>query len=129
VSATVALDTHVVLWWTLEPKRLSAAARRAIEDAEALGISAIVFWEVALLTRKRKVELGTTAEEWARDVLSLPRVLAHDVTPAVALRAETLKMHPDPADRLLVATALEHGLSLVTSDALIRRSKLVRTVW
>jgi PIN domain nuclease of toxin-antitoxin system len=129
LSAVIALDTHVVLWWTLEPKRLSAAARRAIEDSETLGVAAIVFWEVALLTRKRKVELGTTAEEWARDVLSLPRVVAHDLTPAIALRAERLKMHPDPADRFLVATALEHDLSLVTSDALIRRSKLVRTIW
>ncbi len=73
----IALDTHVLLWWTLEPKRLSAPARRAIEDADALAVSAIVFWEVALLARKRKVMLGTSAEEWAREVLSLPRLVAH----------------------------------------------------
>jgi PIN domain nuclease of toxin-antitoxin system len=125
----IALDTHVVLWWTLEPKRLSAAARRALDEADTLGISAIVFWEVALLARKRKLALGTTADEWSRDVLSLPRVVAHDLTPAIALRAEALKMHPDPADRFLVATALEHGLTLVTSDALIRKSKVVSTLW
>lgn len=125
----IALDTHVLLWWTLEPKRLSAAARRAIDDADTLGVSSIVFWEVALLARKRKVELGTSVEEWSRDVLSLPRVVTLDLTPPIALRAEALKMHPDPADRFLVATALEHAVSLVTSDALIRKSKLVPTIW
>ena len=125
----IALDTHVLLWWTLEPKRLSAPARRAIDHADALGVSSIVFWEVALLARKGKIELGTNAEEWARELLSLPRVVTLDLTPAIALRAEALKMHPDPADRFLVATALEHALSLVTSDALIKKSKLVPTVW
>lgn len=125
----IALDTHVLLWWTLEPKRLSTAARRAIDDADALGVSSIVFWEIALLARKRKVQLGTSVDEWSRDLLSLPRAVALDLTPAIALRAEALKMHPDPADRFIVATALEHAVILVTSDGLIKRSKLVPTIW
>jgi PIN domain nuclease of toxin-antitoxin system len=125
----ISLDTHVLLWWTLEPKRLSTAARRAIDAAEVLGVAAIVFWEVALLTRKRKLDLGSTVEEWTRDVLSLPRIAIRDLTPVIAVRAEALKMHADPADRFLVATALEHGESLVTSDGLIRKAGLVHTIW
>jgi PIN domain nuclease of toxin-antitoxin system len=125
----IGLDTHVLLWWTLEPKRLSTAARRAIDAAEVLGVAAIVFWEVAFLTRRRKLNLGSTVEAWTRDVLSLPRIAIRDLTPVIAVRAEALKMHADPADRFLVATALEHGESLVTSDGLIRKAKLVHTIW
>ena len=125
----ITLDTHALLWWTLAPGELSSAARRAIDATETLGVSAIVFWEVALLARKRKIDLGTTATEWARDVLSLPRIVALDITPAIALRAEALAMHADPADRLIVASALVSESPLVTRDALIKKAKLLTTIW
>ena len=128
-SAVIALDTHVVLWWTLSPAFLSRRAAAAIGAADRLGVPAIVFWEVALLSRKGKVNLGTTVEDWTGSVLALPRIEPLSLTAGIALAADSLAMHPDPADRFIVATALEHGVALVTADRQITKAKLVRTVW
>ena len=125
----IVLDTHVVLWWTLEPERLSKAARRAIDEAEVLGTPAVIFWEVALLARKRRIKLGVSALEWTRDVLTLPRIQTLVLTPEIAVAAESLEMQPDPADRFIVATAVHHQAALVTGDKLIRSAKLVNTIW
>lgn len=125
----IVLDTHAVLWWTLEPQRLSKAAQRAINHADSLGVPAIVFWEVALLTRKRRIRLGATALEWTRDVCSLSRVEALDLTPEIAVLAESLAMQADPADRFIVGTALHHNAALVSGDEAIHAAKLVTIIW
>jgi PIN domain nuclease of toxin-antitoxin system len=125
----IALDTHALLWWTLEPTRLGARARRAIDDADRLGIPTIVFWEVALLYRRKRVNLGTSIAEWGQDVLSLARVEQLPLTAEIAVAAEDLSMHPDPADRFIVATALHHGCALVTKDTLIRNAALATVIW
>jgi PIN domain nuclease of toxin-antitoxin system len=125
----ISLDTHTLVWWVCTPAKLGRGAVRAIANADRLGVSAIVFWEVALLARKGKLRLGTTVAEWAVVVLSLPRVEALPITPEIAIAAEALAMHPDPADRLIVATAQHHGLPLVTKDDLIRSTELVATIW
>jgi PIN domain nuclease of toxin-antitoxin system len=128
-APVIALDTHVLLWWTLEPTRLSARARKTIDKTDRLGISTIVFWEVALLARKGRVRLGTPTSEWTREVLSLARIEPLPLTAEIAVAAEGLTMHPDPADRFIVATALHHQIALVTKDALIVRTGLCPTLW
>ena len=125
----IALDTHVLVWWTLSPVRLGKRAAAAIRGADRLGVPAIVFWEVALLARKGKLNLGTSTAEWTRSVLSLPRIEPLPLTPAIAMAADALAMHPDPADRFIVATAIEHGIDLVTADRQIWKAKLVPTLW
>jgi PIN domain nuclease of toxin-antitoxin system len=123
------LDTHVVLWWTLEAARLGrkVAARLAREDR--LGIPTIVFWETSLLVRKRKLRLDMSVADWARKVCTMPRVSALPLTTDIALLADTLDMHPDPTDRFVVATAMVHGATLGTKDALLRALPFVQTVW
>jgi PIN domain nuclease of toxin-antitoxin system len=125
----ICLDTHVLLWWTLEPERLSPRALRAVDEADGLAVSSIVFWEIALLARRQKVHLGTSIAVWTREVLSLTRIESLPLLPETAVAAESLTMHADPADRFIVATAIHRGLSLVTKDAAIRRSGLVPTIW
>lgn len=125
----IVLDTHALIWWTLEPTRLGSKVQRAIETEDRVGVPAVVFWEVALLARRGYVTLGTTVAEWMRDVLSLARLEVLPLTAEIAVRAEELEMHPDPADRFIVATALHHGSSLASRDKAIRKSKLVATVW
>lgn len=130
VSADViVLDTHAALWWTLEPARLGKGAASAIAAADRIGISAISFWETALLVRRGKFSLDLAADEWAERVLAIPRVEALPLTAAMALRAEALVMHADPADRFIAATAMENHCRLVTKDALLRRLDFVKTVW
>jgi PIN domain nuclease of toxin-antitoxin system len=123
------LDTHAALWWTLEPARLGRAAAREVGQAERIGVPAITFWEVAVLVRKRRLQLDLPVAEWTDHILAIPKVECLVIDERIALRAEQLSMHGDPADRFIVATAIEHRARLVTKDADIRQLKLVETVW
>jgi PIN domain nuclease of toxin-antitoxin system len=123
------LDTHAALWWTLEPARLGRKVASRLAHENRLGIPTIVFWEVSLLVRKGKLELEMGAAEWAHKVCTIPRVAPLPLTLQIALLAETLAMHPDPADRFVVATAMVHDAPLATKDVLLRELRFVPTVW
>ena len=124
----VVLDTHALVWWTSEPSKLGKRARAAIEGAGRIGVPAIAFWEVALLARKRRLSLGMPMEAWTAQVLDIARVLELPLTAAIAIRADALAMHDDPADRFIASTALAHG-PLVTKDALMRKVPGLATLW
>jgi PIN domain nuclease of toxin-antitoxin system len=123
------LDTHAVVWWAAEPKRLGRAASQRIATAERLGIPAIVFWEVALLVRKGRLDLGMSVSDWSRALQAVPRIDALVLTPEIAVKADELDMHPDPADRFIVATALQWRCPVVSKDRLLRKLTFVETVW
>lgn len=125
----VVLDTHAVVWWAGDPGRLSAKAAAAIDKAERVGLPAIVFWETALLVRKGWLDLGMSAQEWMEKIQLIPRIAALPLTPEAAVLADSLSMHADPVDRFVVATAIHHRLPLITKDKLLRRLKIVKTVW
>lgn len=123
------LDTHAAVWWAAEPRRLGRTARMKIDAADQLGIPAIVFWEVALLVRKRKLDLGMPVSAWAQAIQTVPRVEALPLTPEIAVQADELQMHPDPADRFIAATALRHGVPLISKDRLMRSLRFLETIW
>ena len=125
----ILLDTHVLLWWTSDPGRLSERAAGEIARAREIGLPSIVFWEVALLARKQKIALAVPIQTWMERVLAIPRCISLDLTPVVALHADALDMHPDPADRFIAATALAKGAALVTKDRLLSEVKGLETVW
>lgn len=124
----VVLDTHALLWCASDPARLGKKARVATEGAERVGIPAVVFWEVALLARKRRVVLGMPAHEWTDRVLGIGRVEEVPLIAAIAVRADGLAMHDNPADRFIAATALAHG-PLATMGALLKKVSGLVTVW
>ena len=128
----IVLDTHAAVWWTTQPKRLSTRAAAAIASADRLAVPTVVFWEVAMLVRKGRLRLGsdaTSARAWADQLCAIPRVEPIALTVGVALLADSLKMHADPADRFIVASAVDRGCPLVTRDELIRPLGLVETIW
>lgn len=125
----IVLDTHAALWWPTAPGKLGRAARRACERADRIGISAITFWELGILSLRGRIKLGIPVAEWMREVLSGPRIEALPVTPEIAVLAAGLGMHADPADRLITATALHHRCRLVTRDESIRAAGIVETIW
>jgi len=125
----IVLDTHTAVWWTLEPTRLGRAGNREIGQAERIGVPAISFWEVAVLVRKGRLQLDVPVAEWTDQILAIPKVECLAINERIALRAEELAMHGDPADRFIVATAIEHRARLVTKDAALRRLKVVETLW
>lgn len=131
----IALDTHALIWWVAEPRRIPAKARRAIDAAlkggESLAVSAISVWEVATLVERGRLTLSLDADTWLANVLALPMLTFHPVDNVIALRSVRLPgfPHRDPADRMIVATAMGINATLVTADARLRAYQPVATLW
>jgi PIN domain nuclease of toxin-antitoxin system len=127
----IVLDTAAWIWRASDPKRLSARARRAFDEAERALVSAISIWEVAMLVAKRRIQLDQQVEHWIDLALALPKIQVAPLEPAIAVRSTKLPgtFHPDPADRIIVATALERGIPIVTPDERIRSYPHVQSTW
>jgi len=126
------LDTHVWIWRLLDPDRLSATAERAIADREnTLHLSPISTWETLVLARKKRVSLSPTPAEWVHEALRRSAVGTPPFTHAIAQRSEDLEgfASADPADRFLVASALELDYVLVTADRAMRNFEPLATLW
>lgn len=123
-------DTHAWFWWLRESPRLSPAGRRALNGDE-VAIASISLWEIALLAARKRIELSIPLEEWLDIAVTRPGTTILDLSPAVAATGAGFGpgIHKDPADRIIMATAMRHGLRLVTADERISSSGLVRTVW
>lgn len=130
----ILLDTHAWVWWIGEPDRLSDAARSAIDEARATDgvvVSSISVWEVAMLVAKGRLELAFEVGDWIARSEALPFVRFVPVDNHVARRSVALPppFHPDPADRIITATALILDLPLVTKDRRMHDYEPVDTVW
>ncbi len=127
----ILLDTATWIWRASEPKRLSRTAKRSIDEGGRLLLSAISIWEVAMLVAKRRIALDRSLDAWVDAALTLPGVELVQLEPAIAIRSTTLPgdFHPDPADRIIVATALERSVTIVTPDERIRAYPHVQSVW
>lgn len=114
----ILLDTHTLIWLVENDPQLGSAASQHIAEAEkqqAVAVSAISFWEIALLLRKQRLTLVSTAANW-RDIALKLGVVELPLLGSIAITAAALDLHPDPADRFIVATALAHTATLVTAD-------------
>ena len=130
----IVLDTHAWLWLALEPKRLSRAATQAIRRAtrgDGIAIASISLLEAAWLFANGRVRSSSTVGQALAELVDATSVQTLDVTPEIAVTAVQLpeSVPPDPADRLIVSTALVHGLSLVTRDARIQDARACSVVW
>ena len=112
------LDTQAILWLRLGDRRLGRQSRHLIDEAWQSGqlcVSAISFWEVAMLRNKGRIAFPEDAGLWRREQLE-QGVLEIPVDGEIEIRAVGLEdFHADPADRLIVATALG-GHQLLTAD-------------
>ena len=127
----IVLDTATWIWRASDPKRLTAKARRAIDRAEHALVSTISVWEVAMLVAKRRIQLDRPVEQWVDIALALPGIQLAPLEPAIAVRSTKLpgEFHPDPADRIIVATALENAFTLITPDDRLRSYPHVQSAW
>ncbi len=115
------LDTNALLWALSDDPRLSDATRELIEEAWATGavaVSAVTFWEIALLVERQRLTLSTAPETWRHERIAdgLVELPLHGEEVLRAVRLGEEGFHRDPADRFIVATALVGGHTLVTSD-------------
>ncbi len=130
----IVLDTHAWLWFVNDPRQLSARARSLIGKAQskrAIFISSISVWEVALLARRGRLELTLAVEDWIAKNEALPFFSFVPVDNAIFIRSVLLPgpLHADPADRIIIATAIMKGIPVVTKDEKIRNYPKVRSVW
>ena len=125
------LDTHAWVWWAAEPGKLSVRARRTIENSRGIGISAISPWEVAMLVSKGRLTLDREVLVWVRQALALPRVELIPLSPEIAVASTNIGpgFPGDPADRILVATALRLRAPIVTRDKRLRAFGGLTTIW
>jgi PIN domain nuclease of toxin-antitoxin system len=115
----ILLDTHVLLWLDRHHPSLGqsaiAIAAKALTALD-LAVSAISFWEIALLLQKHRLQLNLPATGWRRDLLD-QGLVEIPVTGALGIAAARLEhFHRDPADRLIVVSAQELGATLLTAD-------------
>jgi PIN domain nuclease of toxin-antitoxin system len=125
------LDTHAIHWWSAEPDRLSPRARRVLKAADELLVAAVSWYELAWLAERQRISVEIPIRSWLEGLGVQVRTLG--VTPAIAASAAALpsSFPRDPTDRLIYATAIEHGVKLVTRDRAIAKHDKPRSlvVW
>lgn len=114
----IVLDTHIWIWHAANSAKLGKAMRNKLGKAGALGVPAIACWEVAMLESKGRLALAQPARTWIQLALAMPGVNLLPLHPEIAWLSMNLPgdFHGDPADRMIVATALHLGLPLATVD-------------
>ena len=125
------LDTHILVRWLSDFKKLSREQRRVIEVSlnrgECLGVSAMTLLEVVLLTYGRRITAGL--DEFLDELDNNPAVRILPITTDVAREMGSLgDSLRDPGDRVIVATARIHRLRLLTADQRIIASNLVSVI-
>jgi PIN domain nuclease of toxin-antitoxin system len=128
----ILLDTHIALWLTLESRQLTrktlALLTEARRRAEAIAIASITLIETARLIAHGRITTQVSLDAYMAELEARFTVLP--ITAAIAAATTRLPAsYPrDPADRIIGATALVHGATLITADQRIRKAKAVRTL-
>ncbi|HTQ62729.1 MAG TPA: type II toxin-antitoxin system VapC family toxin [Candidatus Solibacter sp.] len=122
------LDTHIWIWLLEDPSRLGVHTATDLADTtNELWLSPVSTWEVLLLHRKNRLLLPTNPEDWLPEALA--GIQRHaPLTYDIVLAAEHLRLHADPADRFIAATAQVHDLTLVTADQRLLGLGAIRTM-
>lgn len=131
----ITLDTHALLWWVSTPERIPTRARRLLDtsvtDEEAVAVSSITVWEIAMLVDRKRLELTIPVDVWIAHVQELPWLSFIPVDNRIAVSSVQLDgfPHRDLADRIIVATTLGLNGTLITADSRLRAYKPLRTAW
>ena len=130
----IVLDTHTWIWFISKPEVLSKRAKKAVSAAveeKSVLISSISAWEVALLVIKKRLTLSLDVTDWIAKSEGLPFIQFIEISNSIAVKSVNLPqpLHPDPADRIIIATALSAGVPLVTKDKKLLNYPHVKTIW
>jgi PIN domain nuclease of toxin-antitoxin system len=124
------LDTITFLWILSDEERIAPAARSALNDADNhVYLSAASVWEICVKHRLGKLKLPLAPERLVAEERRLRGIESLEISEAATLRLPQLTdIHRDPFDRILICQAIEHEMTIVTPDPLVRRYA-IRTVW
>jgi PIN domain nuclease of toxin-antitoxin system len=121
------LDTNILVWWLRnEPDMLTQAQLHVLAETERLrepvALSAISLWELAMMIDRKRLLVTNPLNQWLDELESHPLLTILPLTARIA--AESVRLdgfHRDLADPIIVASALQHGLTLLTADSRIRK--------
>lgn len=118
----IVLDTHTLIWLDAGLEKLGTRAREQLDAAlqnDSLAVSAISFWEVGMLDHKGRIQMNVDLLQWRSELLA-GGLREYPVTGNIGIQAASLRdFHGDPADRLIVATAIHENAILATADEAI----------
>ena len=127
MSGSLLLDTHIALWLEGGDRRLRSSTRKAIDahwqNGGTVLLSAVSVWEIALLVDTGRLNLDVPVDAWVERFLDCPGIEGVPLDHRTAARSYQLRLleHRDPADRLLIATAIQLSCPLLTYDERITR--------
>ena len=131
----IALDTHVLIWWLSDKGQLPTRVRRLIDKESRqtanLYVSSISIWEISILVARGRLALRVNLDDWIAQVEEVPAIEFIPIDNRIALLATQLPepLHKDPADRMIIATAKEMAIPLVSADQKIRTYQHIETIW
>lgn len=123
-NLSIILDTCALLWWSLDPKKLSQSAAIAIEqmEREKNGLTpSMAIWKIAIKVKNKKLDLGVPIDNYVSRLKKSDVVKIVPVDADILLKSVDLEwIHRDPVDRIMVAMALNQSCSIITKDSKIR---------
>lgn len=130
----IAVDTHIVVWDAIGPDKLTPSAKRALTRADrtdGILVSEITLWEIALLMKKKRLVVDTDCPTFIDLILQSRNYVLQNLTTAIASASANIDLgkNKDPADHIIVATALVKGLSLLTADRQMQTCPAIKTIW
>src|SRR5688572_9823248 len=133
VEPAAVTDTHALIFHAAGGGVLGTKAKAAFAAAEngdkIIYVPAAVIWEVSLLARAVRINLRRPVRTFFADLFSNPAYQPHELDADQVFDADELRFTRDPFDALIVASARDLNLTLITRDAMIRESGVVRTIW
>lgn len=116
----ILLDTHIWIWWIDQNQKLKDWQKQLIQNNQenGLGVSIISCWEVSKLVELGRIDFENSIEEWMDTALTYEGIQLIELTPEIAIQSTKLpgNFHKDPADQILVATAILYDIPFLTSD-------------
>jgi len=130
----IILDTCAILWDALEPKKLTAKAKKQINAADKaceLLICDISIWEISMLASRKRIEIETSPSEFINLYLQYRNIQVKSITPEIAELSVNLgsEINNDPADRLIAATSILTRAPIITADQNLRASGMLEIIW
>ena len=127
----ILLDTCTILWLALDQSQLSKIAKDLIDSgSQKLFLSSVSALEIGRLYQHKKLQLPLTPDEWLEKNMELLNILEIPIHNKEAILSTKLPYHHnDPADRIIIATALQYNLNILTPDKYIKNYTEINTIW
>ncbi len=130
----ITMDTCAIIWDALEPRKLSANAKKAIKKADEkneLLLCDISIWEISMLVKRKRIKVDETPANLVRLILDSRNYTVISISPDIAELSVNLddEINSDPADRIIAATSILKRAPVITSDQNLRDATIVETVW